>query len=323
MAGYILRRLLQSIPLLLVITIIIFLLLQMTPGGPLAMGETSGSGRVTAEQLEHLRAAYGLDKPLYIRYVYWLRDFIQGDWGTSFNTGRPVLIMILERLPTTLLLTGLAYLVMLVLSFPIGIFSSVRQYSLFDYLLTSLAFIGISIPSFWFGLLLLYFFSFKTGWLPAFGLTDVSHDYTGIAHLWDMGRHLLMPVSALALIDTAAVTRYIRASMLEIIHQDFVRTARAKGLGERKIILKHVLRNATIPIVTVLALRIPDLFLGTVVTETIFAIPGMGRLFIMSADLRDYPVLMGILVIAAILVILSNLLADVLYAALDPRIRVG
>jgi peptide/nickel transport system permease protein len=323
MTGYILRRLLQSIPLLLVISIIIFLLLQMTPGGPLAIGETVGSGRVTAEQLNRLRAAYGLDKPLYIRYVYWLRDFIQGDWGTSFNTGRPVLEMILERLPTTLLLTGLAYLVMLTLSFPIGIFSSVRQYSFLDYVLTSLAFIGISIPSFWFGLLLLYMFSFKTGWLPAFGLTDVSQDYSGFAHIWDVGRHLIMPVSVLALIDTAAVTRYIRASMLEIIHQDYVRTARAKGLGERAIILKHVLRNATIPIVTVLALRIPDLFLGTVVTETIFAIPGMGRLFIMSADLRDYPVLMGILVIAAILVILSNLFADVLYAALDPRIRVG
>jgi peptide/nickel transport system permease protein len=323
MTAYIIRRLLQSIPLLLVISIIIFLLLQMTPGGPLAIGENIGSGRVTAEQIERLRNKYGLNQPLYIRYVYWFSDFIRGDWGTSFNTGRPVLEMITERLPTTLLLTGLAYLAMLILSFPIGIFSSVRQYSFLDYLVTSLAFIGISIPSFWFGLLLLFIFSFKTGWLPAFGLTDVSQENTGIAHLWDMGRHLIMPVSVLALIDTAAVTRYIRASMLEIIHEDYVRTARAKGLGERAVILKHVLRNATIPIVTILALRIPDLFLGTVVTETIFAIPGMGRLFIMSAELRDYPVLMGILVIAAILVILSNLLADVLYAVLDPRIRIG
>ncbi len=323
MAGYVLRRLLQSIPLLLVITIVIFLLLQMTPGGPLAIGEASSSGRITAEQLERLRNAYGLNQPIYIRYVYWLKDFVRGDWGTSFNTGRPVITMILERLPTTLLLTGLAYLVMLALSFPIGIFSSVRQYTFFDYVLTSLAFVGISIPSFWFGLLLLYFLSFKSGWLPAFGLTDVRHAYTGLAHILDMGRHLIMPVSVLALIDTAAVTRYIRASVLEVIHQDYVRTARAKGLGERKILLKHVLRNATIPIVTVLALRIPDLFLGTVVTETIFAIPGMGNLFIMSANLRDYPVLMGILVIAAALVILSNLLADVLYAALDPRIRLS
>jgi peptide/nickel transport system permease protein len=188
--------------------------------------------------------------------------------------------------------------------------------------MTGLAFIGISIPSFWFGLLLLFMFSFKTGWLPAFGLTDVN-EYTGMAYLWDLGRHLVMPVAVLAMIDTAAVTRYIRASMLETIHQDYVRTARAKGLGQRAVIIRHVLRNATIPIVTILALRIPDLFLGTVVTETIFAIPGMGRLFIMSAELRDYPVLMGILVIAAILVILSNLLADVLYAALDPRIRIG
>jgi peptide/nickel transport system permease protein len=322
MIAYIFRRLLQSIPLLLVISMIIFLLLQMTPGGPLAIGESVGSGRVTAEQIERLRDKYGLNQPLYIRYVYWLGDFVQGDWGTSFNTGRPVLEMITERLPTTLLLTGLAYLVMLILAFPIGIISAVRQYSVLDYLMTGLAFIGISIPSFWFGLLLLFIFSFKTGWLPAFGLTDVQ-EYTGMAHLWDMGRHLIMPVSVMALIDTAAVTRYIRASMLETIHQDYVRTARAKGLGPRAVILRHVLRNATIPIVTILALRIPDLFLGTVVTETIFAIPGMGRLFIMSAELRDYPVLMGILVIAAILVILSNLLADVLYAALDPRIRIG
>jgi peptide/nickel transport system permease protein len=322
MIAYIFRRLLQSIPLLLVISMIIFLLLQMTPGGPLAMGENVGSGRVTAEQIERLRDKYGLNQPLYIRYVYWFGDFIRGDWGTSFNTGRPVLEMITERLPTTLLLTGLAYLVMLILAFPIGIISAVRQYSVLDYIMTGLAFIGISIPSFWFGLLLLFIFSFKTGWLPAFGLTDVN-ELSGMAHLWDMGRHLIMPVSVMAMIDTAAVTRYIRASMLETIHQDYVRTARAKGLGQRAVILRHVLRNATIPIVTILALRIPDLFLGTVVTETIFAIPGMGRLFIMSAELRDYPVLMGILVIAAILVILSNLLADVLYAALDPRIRIG
>jgi len=322
MIAYIFRRLLQSIPLLLVISMIIFLLLQMTPGGPLAMGESVGSGRVTAEQIERLRDKYGLNQPLYIRYLYWFGDFIRGDWGTSFNTGRPVLEMITERLPTTLLLTGLAYLVMLILAFPIGILSAVRQYSVMDYIMTGLAFIGISIPSFWFGLLLLFMFSFKTGWLPAFGLTDVN-DYTGMAYLWDLGRHLVMPVAVLAMIDTAAVTRYIRASMLETIHQDYVRTARAKGLGQRAVIIRHVLRNATIPIVTILALRIPDLFLGTVVTETIFAIPGMGRLFIMSAELRDYPVLMGILVIAAILVILSNLLADVLYAALDPRIRIG
>ncbi len=322
MIAYIFRRLLQSIPLLLVISMIIFLLLQMTPGGPLAMGESVGSGRVTAEQIERLRDKYGLNQPLYIRYLYWFGDFIRGDWGTSFNTGRPVLEMITERLPTTLLLTGLAYLVMLILAFPIGILSAVRQYSVMDYIMTGLAFIGISIPSFWFGLLLLFMFSFKTGWLPAFGLTDVN-EYTGMAYLWDLGRHLVMPVAVLAMIDTAAVTRYIRASMLETIHQDYVRTARAKGLGQRAVIIRHVLRNATIPIVTILALRIPDLFLGTVVTETIFAIPGMGRLFIMSAELRDYPVLMGILVIAAILVILSNLLADVLYAALDPRIRIG
>ncbi|MCU0486133.1 MAG: ABC transporter permease [Anaerolineales bacterium] len=323
MSAYILRRLLQSIPLILVISVIIFLLIQMTPGGPLAIGESIGTGRVTPEQLERLRARYGLDQPLILRYFYWLRDFLRGDWGTSFNTGRPVLEMILERLPTTLLLTGLAYGVMLVLSFPIGIYSSVRQYSFFDYVLTSLAFIGISIPSFWFGLLLLYLFSFQTSLLPAFGLNDVTQEFTGFARLWDMARHLIMPVSVLALIDTAAVTRYIRASMLDTIHQDYVRTARAKGLWERRVILKHVLRNATIPIVTILALRIPDLFLGTVVTETIFSIPGMGRLFIMSADLRDYPVLMGILVIASVLVIFSNLLADLLYAVLDPRIRVS
>jgi peptide/nickel transport system permease protein len=323
MSAYIIRRLLQSVPLVLVISVLVFLLIQMTPGGPLAIGENVGTGRVTAEQMERLRSRYGLDQPLLVRYVYWLRDFLRGDWGTSFNTGRPVLEMILERLPTTLLLTGLAYGMMLTLSFPIGIYSSVRQYSMFDYALTSLAFVGISIPSFWFGLLLLYIFAFQTSILPAFGLMDVTHEYTGMAKLWDMAKHLIMPVSVLALIDTAAITRYIRASMLDAIHQDFVRTARAKGLVERSVILKHVLRNATIPIVTILALRIPDLFLGTVVTETIFSIPGMGRLFIMSAELRDYPVLMGILMIASILVILSNLLADVMYAVLDPRIRIG
>ena len=322
MTSYVVRRVLQAVPLLAGISVLIYVLLQMTPGGPLAIAENPGSaGRVTAEQLERLRNRYGLDDPLYVRYLRWGADLLRGDFGTSFNTGRPVLEMISERIPVTFLVTGLSFLVTLLLAFPIGIVSAVRQYSVFDYLSTSIAFLGVSIPSFWLALMLLYVFTFTLGWLPSFGLEDPRQDYEGLAALWDRARHLVMPVTVLALVSTASLTRYIRAAMLDAIGQDYTRTARAKGLSERVVILRHALKNGAIPIVTILALEIPDLFIGSVIVESIFAIPGMGRLFVESAHLRDYPVLMGILMIASLLVILFNLLADVLYAVLDPRIR--
>lgn len=321
MTVYVLRRTLQAVPLLVLISLLIFLLLQMTPGGPLALPVDGGAaGRGGAEALSRMRARYGLDDPLLVQYGRWAASFVRGDWGVSFNTGRPVLETILERLPATLLLTGLAFLVTLLIAIPVGILAATRQYSSFDYLTTTLSFLGISVPSFWFGLMLLYVFTFSLDWLPASGLSDPRASLTGWAAFWDTAKHLVMPVAVLSLVSTAGITRYMRASMLETLPQDFVRTARSKGLAERVVIGKHAVRNGAIPVVTVLALEVPDLFLGSVITETIFGIPGMGRLFIEAANLRDYPVLMGILAIGALLVVAFNLLADVLYALLDPRI---
>jgi peptide/nickel transport system permease protein len=318
MSNYVIRRLAQSIPLILGISILIFLMLQMTPGGPLAAAQDTG--RVTQEALERMRSEYGLNDPLYIQYLHWLMNFVHGDWGISFNTGRPVLPMIMERLPITLLIAGLAFFLVLVIGVPIGILASVRQHTLFDYVTTTLAFLGITIPSFWLGLLLLYVFTFSLHWLPSAGLTDARQQNEGLSLLVDWVRHLLMPVIVLSMVQVASLTRYVRSAVLDVIGKDYVRTARGKGLAERTIMWKHVFKNAAVPIVTILALRIPDLFLGSVVTETIFALPGMGRLFIESANLRDYPVLMGILVIGSGLFIFSNLVADLLYGVLDPRI---
>jgi peptide/nickel transport system permease protein len=321
MGRYVARRLLQAIPLLVGISILAFILLQMTPGGPLAVSEAPGrSGRATAEQLERLRDRYGLDDPLPVQYLNWAGGLVRGDWGTSFNTGRPVLLTIAERVPTTLLLTGLAFGTALLLAIPIGIVAAVRQYSGFDYLSTGVAFLGIAIPSFWLALMLLFVFTYTLGWLPSVGLTDPRQTHEGLAALADRARHLLMPVAVLALASTAGMTRYVRAAMIETGGQDFVRTARAKGLRERTVVLGHALKNAAIPIVTVVALEIPDLFIGAVIVESVFAISGMGRLFVESANLRDYPVLMGILMIASVLVVAANLLADVVYGWLDPRI---
>ncbi len=319
MGTYVIRRSLQAIPLLIGISIVIFLLLQMTPGGPLASSE-GGGGRATAERTERLRAQYGLDDPLPVQYLNWAGGIVTGDWGTSFNTGRPVLEAIADRLPTTLLLTGLAFGVSLLIALPIGILAATRQYSVFDYVSSGLSFVGVATPSFWFGLMLLFLFSFELGWLPSSGLEDLREQHVGLAAVWDRMSHLIMPVAVLALISTAQLTRYVRGAMLDVLHQDYVRTARGSGLSERTVVVRHAFRNAAIPVVTVAVLMIPELFLGAVITESIFAIPGMGRLFIESADLRDYPVLLGILIIAALLVVMANLLADVLYGLLDPRI---
>lgn len=321
MGRYLIRRTIQAIPLLIGISALVFLLLQMTPGGPLAVSEGAGaSGRMTEEDLERLRNRYGLDQPIYVQYARWAADLVRGDWGTSFNTGQPVLTMIWERVPTTLLLTGLAFALTLLVAFPIGILAAVRQYSIFDYLSTGVAFLGISIPSFWLALMFLFVFSYSLDWLPAVGLSDLRADHTGFASFWDRVRHLILPVTTLALASTAGLTRYIRAAMLDVIEQDYIRTARGKGLRERVTIYRHALKNAAIPIVTILALELPDLFIGAVVIESIFAISGMGRLFIESANLRDYPVLMGIVLIASVLVIAANLVADAIYSLVDPRI---
>ncbi|GAA3742864.1 peptide/nickel transport system permease protein [Spinactinospora alkalitolerans] len=319
MTSYLVRRCLQAVPLLLGISVIVFALLQMTPGGPMAAGEGAGS-QASAAQIERLRGRYGLDDPIWIQYLRWLGGMLTGDWGASFNTGRPVLEAIGERIPTTLLLTGVSFTVSVLLALAVGTVAAVRRHSAFDHLSTGLSFAGLAMPSFWFGLMLLYVFSFQLGWLPSAGLTDLRAQYEGVAAIVDRARHLILPVAVLSLVSLASLIRYVRSSMLEVLGQDYIRTARGSGLPERTVVLGHALKNASIPVVTVAVLSIPELFLGAVITETIFGLPGMGRLFVESAQLRDYPVLLGILIIAALLVVLANLFADIVYSRLDPRI---
>ncbi|WP_308798454.1 ABC transporter permease [Agromyces silvae] len=317
--GYALRRILQAVPLLFGVSLLCFLLLQMTPGGPLSTGE--GASNMSEQQLAALRAELGLDDPLPVRYLNWVGGILTGDWGESYRNGRPVLELVAERVPVTLGLTLTAFVVSILLAVPIGVLAARRKNSLFDHVVTGASFAGLATPSFWLGIMLLLVFSYGLGWFPAQGISDLRAGHQGIDAFWDTVRHLVLPVTVLALISTAQLTRYVRASMLEVLDQDYIRTARAAGLLNRTVVFDHGLRAASIPVVTVAMLSIPELFLGAVVTETVFSIPGMGRLFVDSAGARDYPVLLGILVVASVLVILANLAADLLYAALDPRIR--
>jgi peptide/nickel transport system permease protein len=312
---YIARRLIQAIPLLLGISLISFAILKAVPGGPTAAYE--GNPNFTDEDLRRLEAAFGLDQPVHIQYANWLTHFVQGDWGYSYSSGQPVLTLIFERLPNTLYLTIVAYLVVLLIAVPVGVLTATRQYSWFDHIVTGSTFAFLSTPTFWLGLLLLIFFGLQLRWLPLGGIQTAGADF----NIGDRLRHLILPVATLALVQVGSYTRFLRASMLETIHQDFMRTARAKGLAERVVVMRHALKNASIPLVTVAALDLPDLFAGALVTEQIFGWPGMGRLFWDSATRSDYPVLMGILAITSTLIVLANLLADVLYGYLDPRIR--
>jgi peptide/nickel transport system permease protein len=314
-SEYLLRRLLHSLVLLVGVTIMSFVLLKSTPGGPMAIYRERAD--VSRADVARLRQQLGLDDPVPVQYVRWVGNLARGDWGDSFVTNERVIDRISQRLPATLLLMGSAYLLTLLIAIPVGVLSAVRQYSWFDYLATGVAFIGLSMPVFWFGLLLILLFSVQLGWLPTSGIATIGAGFDPV----DRVKHLVMPTCVLALVFAGGYTRYLRTSMLEVIRQDFVRTARSKGLAERLVIMRHAFRNALIPVVTLLALDVPELFTGAVVTETIFAWPGMGRLYLESLARLDYSVLMAILTVSALLVILSNLLADVVYAYLDPRIR--
>ena len=319
MASYLLRRLLQAVPLLVIISVIIFVLLQMTPGGPLSVGE-GGATAANAAQVARLREKYGLNDPMYLQYLRWAGGVLTGDWGSSFKTGQPVLQVIGQRVSVTLTVSGLAFVLSAVLAVVIGMFAAVRRHSAFDYVTTGVSFVGLATPSFWFGLMLIYVFSFQLGLLPSAGLEDLRANHQGWDGLLDRLRHLVLPVTVLSFVTVASLTRYVRSSMLDVLAQDYIRTARGSGLSARAVIFGHALKNASIPVTTVVLLSLPELFLGAVITETIFGLPGMGRLFIESANDRDYPVLLGLLMIASLLVILANLIADLVYARLDPRI---
>jgi peptide/nickel transport system permease protein len=321
MARYLARRLVQTVPLLLLISIIGFGIIQLT-GDPLAAYtmETALSG----DDIARLRAYYGLDQPVYVQYLNWLGNLARGDWGTSYVAHRPVLDLILQRLPNTLMLVAASYALILTVSIVLGIYTAIRQYSWVDHLVTGLAFVGISIPSFWLGLILLVVFAVSTRnlglpYFPAGGMYDLSVGPTVPQVLW----HLVLPAVTLATVVTANYIRYIRASMLEVLHNDYVRTARAKGLPNGVILRRHAFRNAAIPLVTLIGLDLPRFLSGSLVVEAIFAWPGLGRLFWEHAERTDIPVLMAIMMLTAAMVVVFNLLADVAYAVLDPRIRYG
>jgi peptide/nickel transport system permease protein len=291
-------------------------------GDPLAAYtmETALSG----DDIARLRAYYGLDQPVYVQYLNWLGNLARGDWGTSYVAHRPVLDLILQRLPNTLMLVAASYALILTVSIVLGIYTAIRQYSWVDHLVTGLAFVGISIPSFWLGLILLVVFAVTTRnlglpYFPAGGMYDLSVGPTVPQVLW----HLVLPAVTLATVVTANYIRYIRASMLEVLHNDYVRTARAKGLHNGVILRRHAFRNAAIPLVTLIGLDLPRFLSGSLVVEAIFAWPGLGRLFWEHAERTDIPVLMAIMMLTAAMVVFFNLLADVAYAFLDPRIRYG
>lgn len=317
MGAYVIRRLLGAIPLLLVITALVFGLMQLAPGGPLAVyGENP---HLTAEDLEAIKVAMGLDKHPVIQYLYWLKEVVQLNFGHSLFTGRAVLDMIADRLPATLLLMVTAMSFSLLVGVVLGVISAIKQYSKFDFTVTTLAFIGYALPPFWFGIVLMIIFASTLQWLPAGGMADYGQEGNPLNVL----SHLILPAAMLSVLQIATWSRYTRSSMLEVIRQEYIRTARAKGLDEWSVIVKHGLRNGLIPVVTVVALSLPSLFAGAIMTETIFTWPGVGRLFFDALTKSDYPVLMAILTISASLVVIGNLLADMIYALLDPRIRLS
>jgi peptide/nickel transport system permease protein len=322
MTNYALRRVLQSIPILLILSILLFAMVRAAPGGPLSTAYRNPN--VTPEQIALLKHQLGLDLPLPVQYVRWLNDILHGNLGDSIKFRRPVSAMIAERIPNTLVLVGVSFLVTLIIALPVGIVSARKPYSFFDYTATTMTFIGQSVPVYWFGLALILVFSVaihnpSTGHplFPAGGIRTIGGENNFGDLLW----HLVLPVIALTASWIAWYSRFLRSSLLDVMHEDYVRTARAKGASERIVYYKHALRNAILPLVTLIALDLPLVFAGELYIETIFSWPGMGRLFWDAARGRDYPVLLGVVMIDAVLIIACNLIADLFYGVLDPRVK--
>ncbi|MEW6719694.1 MAG: ABC transporter permease [Thermodesulfobacteriota bacterium] len=322
MLRYLVRRVLISVPLLIGISLITFGVINMAPGGPIGISADLNP-KATAEYRERLKAYYGLDQPLYIQYGRWLKKMAVLDFGDSFSPdGRKVWDKIRERIPVTLGINILSMTLIFLVAVPLGIYSAVRKGSVFDRVTTVTVFTGFAIPSYWLALLLMILFGVKLGWLPISGLVSMEHDSLTLAgRLLDRARHLVLPVFIAGFTGLAGISRYMRSNMLEVIRQDYVATARAKGLPERKVVFRHAVRNALLPVITILGLSVPELLGGAVIFETIFAIPGMGQLFFQGVMSRDYPLVMGMLTIGAFLTLLGNILADVGYAMADPRIK--
>jgi peptide/nickel transport system permease protein len=321
MLKYIFRRLLGIIPLLLGITILSFAIIHLAPGKPTNL-DTSLNPKVSQEVRVRLAKIYGLDKPLHIQYINWLAKLVRFDFGRSFGDNRPVTEKILERMPLTLSINLLSLLFILVLAIPLGIKSAIKKDKAFDKVMTVLAFVSFALPTFWLALLLMQLFGIKLGWFPISGIKSLDFEYFSVwQKIGDLTRHLALPIFVLSITGMAGLLRYMRSSMIEALAQPYIYTARAKGLSQRQFIYKHALRNAILPVVTILGLSIPGLLGGSVIFESIFALPGIGRLFYEAVMMRDYPVIMAEVVLVGVLTMLGNLIADISYAWLDPRIR--
>lgn len=318
MGKYIRKRLVQSIPVFFGITLLTFAIMQLAPGGPLA---NMISPRISSESLQRAKEALGLNQPVLVQYFAWLKQLLTGNFGYSINSGEQVLAMIADRLPATLLLTGTAFVLSFAVGVPLGVYSATHKYTAGDYGLTLFSFIGISVPSFFFGMGLIYFFALRLGWLPTSGFGSATFSGEGWALFAHRIRYMIMPVLVLSLGNLSTVMRFTRSSMVETLNQDYIRTARAKGLSEKIVIYRHALKNSLIPVITIFGLSIPNLFGGSYITEKVFSWPGMGLLGVNAISNRDYPVLMGLTVFTALLVLMGNLIADMLYSAVDPRIR--
>ena len=313
MGAYILGRLAQGAVLLLLVSALVFAVIHSVPGGPALLNQPDTDPAVAKELADQL----GLNDPIPVQYARWLSNLLRGNLGKSYQHSLAASALILERIPRTLLLSGAALVLAVLLAIPLGVLSAAYRYSIVDSLTTVTAFFGVSIPIFWLGIMLIILFSVQLGWLPSSGMVTVGLPFS----LGDLLRHLCMPAVVLSTFPLAQLTRYVRSSLVEVLAQDYIRTARSKGLPGRRLLLRHALRNALIPVVTVLGVLTPQLLSGAVITETLFAWPGLGRLAVDSAITRDYPVIMGVTLLASALVVASNLVTDLAYGVLDPRIR--
>lgn len=332
MVGYVARRLLQSVPTLFLISVVLFFGMQLIPGGP--MQAFAFNSRMSEAARQAIIHRWGLDQPMWVQYIKWLTSMLTGDWQYSFFAGRPVKALILDHLPATALLMGSAYLIQESFALPAGILAALRRYSFFDQFVTFFAYVGYSMPTFWLGLMMLMVFAVFLRLLPVSGIVDLnitgapflSPDYDAwfsghpVIGVLDVARHIILPATTIAIVGMAVDSRFMRTSMLDVLHQDYIRTARAKGLPERTVILKHGLRNALLPVITSIGLQVPVLFSGAIVTESIFSWPGMGQLFYQALTDFDYTLMMGILFVSAVLIVVANIVADVTYALIDPRI---
>ena len=316
MGTYLLRRLLIALPSMLGISVILFALLALAPGDPFS--ELATNTNIPPEVRTALRAKFGIDDPVFVRYFRWITAMVHGDWGFSFISRVNVDQLILQRLPTTLFVIGSSQILALLVALPVGVYSAMRPYSIFDQIANTFAFIGFSLPTFFTGLLFILLFSVRLDWLPFVYRSDISA--TGWHWYWEHVKQAIMPVAVLGLFQAASYTRYVRSAVLDVIRLDYVTTARSKGLDESKVVVKHVVRNALIPVVTLVALQMPAVFGGAIVTEQIFRVPGIGSLLITSILANDTPVIMAVTFVLACLVVAFNLMADIIYGWLDPRI---